>query len=207
MCPGRGRGNARGDRHSNYHLQELRNASPEIWKSSLKHFLPSLTSAHWISLLIPSTPLYSLMALSRLWYSLFSQGEDTGLTEMPSVPRTISYMVLLPLSLSPSPCLSTSVLSCVSTRWSYCWPEGQRHIVVNRLTCKRVSESASELVIAAPNLRKRLSLCLRLLIRALLVPRAWWASVCLYMWENRRRTAYKVGQGQAGGEAGSQCAV
>lgn len=53
MRPGRSRGDMRGETHSNYHLHALHNTSPEIWKSSLKHFLPRLTSSLWISLLIP----------------------------------------------------------------------------------------------------------------------------------------------------------
>lgn len=101
MCPGRGTGDTRRERHSNYHLNKLRNGSPEIWESSPEHFLPSLTSAHWISLLTTSTPLNSLMSLFCLWYSHFSQREDTGQTELPSVPHSISYMFSLSGSVSP----------------------------------------------------------------------------------------------------------
>ena len=116
MCPGSGRGDTEGgERHSNYHLHELRNGSPEIWKSSLKHFLIPLTSAHWISWLIPSSPLCSLTALSRFWFPPSLPHKERTQARLLLLTRTI----ILTLSL-PSVCLSTSVLSPVSTRGSYC---------------------------------------------------------------------------------------
>lgn len=197
MFPGRGRGDTRGERHSNYHLRELRNCSPEIWKSSLKHFLPPLTSAHWISLLIPSTHLYSLMALSRLWYSHFSQDHKPDRTAFGSSPEPWATW-FYSFSVSQHQSYHLSALEGAIDSQKDRLSRQQVNIERVESDCFRACHCSTQLLEY-----KKVKLQISFSARVLLVPRALQSSVCPHVWESRGKTAYKVGQRHTGGEAES----